>query len=160
MVYSETYTKTELQEKIKRFNYVYFIVFIITIMLAIGANTFAKDNLAGAILFSFGSLAIWVYGHLIGAKPSQQENEIKVKLIAWLFVSLVACTVILKYILNTTSLDSTLSIISFGISYFSMFGIFRLLIQGFSDRGKVGFVLLILPISALLLLVYPQIAIF
>jgi hypothetical protein len=129
-------------------------------MLSIGAYTFAKVNLAVTILFSFVSLAIWVCGHLIGAKPAQRENEIKVKLIAWLFVSLVACTVILKYVLNTASLDSTLSIISFGISYFSMFGFFRFLIQGFSDRGKVGFVLLILPISALLLLVYPQIAIF
>jgi cation transport ATPase len=149
---NEEQFKAETKEKIKRFNDIYSIVFIvITILLSVGANTFAKENLAGTLIFTFGSLVIWALGHSIGAKASLQEKEIQIKIIAWFCASLVACAVILKYILGTTKLNPVISLWLMLASFLLTTAFFVYLRNGLSERAQGGLAMFMLPTFAILL---------
>jgi hypothetical protein len=108
-------------------------------MLSVGANTFAKDNLAGTVLFSLGSLAAWTFGHLIGAKQRLRDVEIMFKTLAWLYASLVVSVFILRSTLDITSLGILWSSICVILSLVLTFGVYRYLKDGLPKKGQNNF---------------------
>jgi hypothetical protein len=159
----DSFAKSEVDERLKRFNDVYSLLFVvITILLTVGATTFEKANLGATITFILGSLAFWVLGHLIGAKPSLRHIEIQLKLIAWLYASLVASDVILKYALGVTDLTDVWSAFCIVASVGSGAVLFYYLREGIHRRDKAEFSVILALLAAALVLyaVYARIVVF
>lgn len=94
----------KLHEKIKRFNDIFSMLFlVITIVISVGAIRFPNENLSFTIIFTMLSLGFWMFGHAIGYK--YQDLEVQVKISAWVFASLVASTVLLKFAIGVSALS-------------------------------------------------------
>jgi hypothetical protein len=120
-----------IAEKLRRFNDVYSLLFVvITILLTVGASSFEKTDLGPTVSFILGSLAAWIFGHLIGANQVLRHIEIQFKLIAWLYASLVAGDVILKYALDIPNLTGSWSALCIFFSVGSGLGLFYFLRAG------------------------------
>jgi hypothetical protein len=138
------------------------VFIVIAIFLTVGASTFEKVNLGATIAFILGSLSAWIFSHLIGAKPSLRHIEIQIKLIAWLYASLVAGDVVLKYALEVTDLTSLWSAFCIFASVSSGLALFYYLRKGIHRRDRDEFfVLTVLLITALVLyVIYARIVVF
>jgi hypothetical protein len=61
----------DVSEHLKRFNDIYTLLFVvITILLTVDITLFDLADFGLTILFTVGSLAVWTFGHLLGAKTS------------------------------------------------------------------------------------------
>ena len=153
----------DIAERLKRFNDVYTLLFVvITILLTVGASTVQIENLAATITFSLGSLAAWVFGHLAGAKSSLRHVEIQLKMIAWLYASLVASDVILKFALHTTNLSDFWSAVCIFASVSSGLGLFFFLRKGVHRRDERQFALMValLAVALILYVIYARSVVF
>jgi hypothetical protein len=152
----QTQTSTAITERLKRFNDVYTLMFVvITILLTVGASTFEKSDLGPTITFILSSLAAWIFGHIVGANQPLRHVEIQFKLIAWLYASLVAGDVILKYALDAANLAGLWSALCIFASVASGFALFYYLRGGIRRRDKDEFaVLLAVAVAALVLYVF------
>ena len=154
---------SEVLERLKRFNDVYTLLFVvITILLTVGANTFERVNLGATITFILGSLAAWTFAHLIGAKPYLRHVEIQFKLIAWLYASLVASDVILKYAFEIPNLTGRWSAFCIFASVSSGLALFYYLREGIHRRDRNEFSILVAVLVAALILyvIYAQVVVF
>jgi hypothetical protein len=159
----ESSVESGVSERLKRFNDVYSLLFVvITILLTVGISTFEKTDLGATITFILGSLAFWVLGHLIGAKPSVRHIEVQLKLIAWLYASLVASDVILKYALGVTDLTDLWSAFCIVASVGSGAALFYYLREGIHrrDRAEFSVILAVLVAALVLYVVYARIVVF
>lgn len=156
-------TDIDVNERLKRFNDAYTLLFVvITVLLTVGANTFERQNLGATIAFILGSLVAWVFGHLIGANSSLRHIEIQFKLMAWLYASLVAADVVLKYAFEVPNLTDLWSVLCIVASVCSGFALFYFLRAGIHRRDKDEFSILIAVLAAALVLyvIYARIVVF
>lgn len=150
-------------ERLRRFNDVYSLLFVvITILLTVGADTFEKVNLGSTVAFILGSLIAWIVGHLIGAQTSLRHIEIQFKLIAWLYASLVAGDVVLKYALEIPNLTGLVSSYCIAASVGSGLAMFFYLQSGIHLRDKDESIMLfvLLAVALVLYATYAGIVVF
>ena len=150
-------------EQLKRFNDIYTLLFIvITILLTIDITLFDFSDFGLTILFTVGSLAVWAFGHLLGAKAGLRHIEIQLKLIAWLYASLVASDVIVKYALRASVLSGWWSSVCIIVSVASGLALFVYLRKGIRrwDKDEFAVLLAVLVASLILYVIYARIVIF
>jgi len=132
--------KRENRNKIRRFDDIFrMLLIIITIIIAIGSNSFGNVNLWTTIIFILLALILWMFGHSIGAKPIFEDLEVWLKLYAWAFASLVAPIVFLKFALNVSTLSYSWVGVCVFASIFSTFLPYRWLGKMLSKRQKNRF---------------------
>ncbi len=152
-----------VSERLKRFNDVYTILFVvITILLTVNITIFERTDLGATILFIVGSFVAWIFGHLIGAKPLLRHVEIQFKLIAWLYASLVASDVILKYALGLPDLTGWWSAFCIFTSVTSGAVLFYFLREGVRrrDRGEATLLTAVLITALILYAIYARVVVF
>jgi hypothetical protein len=107
----------ELGEKIKRFNDIYLMLFlVVTIVIGFGSTSFAKEGLSYTIMFTLLSIGLWMFGHAYGFKSFNQDLEVQAKILAWFFASLVSSTVLLKFVVGVPTLNLDYSVVSIIVS--------------------------------------------
>jgi hypothetical protein len=137
---SQKEKERELREKIKRFNDIFSMLFlVITIVISVGANSFAKENLSYTIMFTLLSLGLWMFGHAIGSKPINLDLEVQAKIFAWAYASLVAGTVLLKFATGVSTLDFNYSWLCILASVFLTFLSYLYLKEAMSERQQTVF---------------------
>jgi hypothetical protein len=152
-----------LSERLKRFNDAYKLLFVvIAILLTVNITLFDSADFALTILFSGGSLAAWIFGHLLGAQATLRHVEIQFKLIAWLYASVVASDVILKYALSLPDLAGWWSTVCIFASVSSGLALLYYLRAGVRRRDKDEFAVLVIVLAAALVLyaIYARIVVF
>lgn len=152
-----------VSEQLKRFNDVYTLLFIvITILLTVDITLFDISDLGLTILFIVGSLVVWALGHLLGAKAGLRHIEIQLKLIAWLYASLVAGDVILKYALRVSVLSGWWSSACIIVSVASGLALFVYLRKGIrrGDKGEFAVLSAVLVAALILYIIYAQVVVF
>jgi hypothetical protein len=131
---------------------------VITILLTVDITLFDVADFGFTVLFVVGSLGVWVIGHLLGANAAFRHVEIQLKLIAWLYASLVASDVIVKYALRLSALTGWWASLCIIVSVSSGLAIFYYLRRGIRRRDKNE--LAVLVAALVLYAVYAQIVVF
>jgi hypothetical protein len=152
-----------VSEQLKRFNDIYTLLFVvITILLTVDITLFDTIDFGLTILFTVGSLAVWGFGHLLGAQIDLRHIEIQFKLIAWLYASLVASDVIVKYALRASALTGWWSSLCIFVSIFSGLALFVYLRSGIRrrDKDELAVLLAVLVAALILYVVYAQIVVY
>jgi hypothetical protein len=158
-----TKSSGDVSEQLKRFNDIYTLLFVvITILLTVDITLFDTADFGLTVLFTVGSLLVWVFGHLLGANAALRHVEIQLKLIGWLYASLVAGDVVVKFGLRLSVLSGLWAWVCIVVSVLSGLALFAYLRRGIRRRDKHEAVVLVLVFAAALVLyaVYAQIVIF
>jgi hypothetical protein len=103
-----------------------------------------------------------IFGHLIGAQGMLRHIEIQFKLIAWLYASLVASDVIVKYTLGLPNLTGWWSTLRIFASISSGLALLYYLRGGIRRRDKNEFAVLVAALLAAVVLyaIYPRTVVF
>lgn len=152
-----------VSDKLKRFNDIYTLLFVvITILLTVDITLFDTTDFGLTVLFVVGSLVVWALGHLLGANSGLRHVEVQLKLIGWLYASLVACDVVVKFALRLSVLSGWWASLCIVVSVLSGLAFFAYLRQGIRRRDKDEAAVLVLVLVAALVLyaVYAQIVVF
>lgn len=152
-----------ISEHLKRFNDIYTLLFVvITILLTVDISFFDLADFGLTVLFTVGSLLFWAFGHLLGAKSILRHVEIQLKLIGWLYASLVACDVVVKFALRLSVLSGWWASLCIVVSVSSGLALFAYLRHGIKrrDRGELAVLVLVLAAALALYAVYAQIVVF
>jgi hypothetical protein len=153
----------DIFEQLKRFNDVYTLLFVvITILLTVDITLFDSADFGLTVLFIVGSLGVWAFGHLLGAKTDLRHVEIQFKLIAWLYASLVASDVIVKFALRLSVLSGWWASLCIVVSVLSGLALFAYLRRGIKrrDRDELAVLVLVLLAALVLYVLYAQIVVF
>ncbi len=135
---------------------------VITILLTVDITLFDTADFGLTILFVVGSLVVWAFGHLLVAKTSLRHVVIQFKLISWLYASLVASDVIVKYALRLSALTGWWPFVCIFVSVSSGLALFFYLRRGIRRRDKDELAVLLAVLEAALVLyaVYAQVVVF